>query len=1072
MEQSGLLQLLFGMINKHSQTVLNPLQIVELKKIYNAIGISQTVKTKEEVTQQISTFLLKQLLAPPIQQSSNNLLHNPISFKEGFPLINIDKDIFKNNYIKKIVDLYNNNIQMLPHQMLGMSLPPQINFNNQLPKKQIQNIYSMLPQLQQQLQQHQFQEPTCYCGLSVNSNQDDVVRCTNPQCNRILHSFCMKIKNIKEYGAIFECPDCTLRRSDPLHEVIYTVLQPFVLNNDRSNFTMDNEQFMLIKNNENIGLEIRCIRLEDNSHEQCWPHTGELILNNSKQRDFKPLAANISLKKRRDEKFFTRDVFLGHNTCLIKYQPKIDSRFNVNKKDNETYFAAIYLVKKLTCDELINKVQKNCRRSFEDSKLNIKEHFKSSSLEIDKLQYGLSDIMDFQLIKTPAKGVHCKHVNCFSLENYIGIWQKNSQRKWTCPICRVKAYDLIVDEYFVEVIRTAKELETTNQEVVINSAGEFMFNINKKKDKDSSPPEGEDSKRELDIDTAIEQEYRKESDERKERIKDNKNMVIILDSDEEIPEHSLLLPPQTQILPQGIKLQNAFFNTGTVACSESNDEQINQINMVLNSIELNSSNNPQKPLTNSSDMIIEKLSELDHNSTFNQVFQQITTDNILSVDSISLNEKLTALTSKTILPNIQMIESNDLSTTGKAIDQVDAILNLANKVKNSASLHNKPESTQHIDFDSLAATSDSIIQGYMNQKDSLNLPLIQKSFNGNKILPSQIHNSIPLLKLQITTNAQQPEQSLQAQHTILDQSSGNIINDSVSNSNIGVKNTQKIQLQQKIVPELISMEEEKKFIQIEKAPSASNTSDNENISDSFNTIKTSIKRKFKELKNSTMNSNPKNLKGHSSKIDILPNINILPEIKRQSGTYNIENIAQVIENSCVTGLQFSEFTYELPSYEDFKSKKIKKTVKQKIFKNLNRNKKLIKLIHKHLEGENKAQNTKIMEVNKNPKPFLSATDVKNIERYTQSHMNYSFPPNVLPHQIYEKLIGTNLPNHQYPFTLHPQFFNYQQMINNNNIKNNNNNNNNFNNIGNPMSNNDIGARLKHKGNETDPICLD
>lgn len=45
-------------------------------------------------------------------------------------------------------------------------------------------------------------------------------------------------------------------------------------------------------------------------YEITWPDAGELIINNNKVLEFKPLVLNSSLKKRKDDKYFTNDLAL------------------------------------------------------------------------------------------------------------------------------------------------------------------------------------------------------------------------------------------------------------------------------------------------------------------------------------------------------------------------------------------------------------------------------------------------------------------------------------------------------------------------------------------------------------------------------------------------------------------------------------------------------------------------------------------------------------------------------------------------------------------------------------------
>lgn len=45
-------------------------------------------------------------------------------------------------------------------------------------------------------------------------------------------------------------------------------------------------------------------------YEITWPDIGELSINNMRVLEFKPLVLNSSLKKRKDEKYYTNDLNL------------------------------------------------------------------------------------------------------------------------------------------------------------------------------------------------------------------------------------------------------------------------------------------------------------------------------------------------------------------------------------------------------------------------------------------------------------------------------------------------------------------------------------------------------------------------------------------------------------------------------------------------------------------------------------------------------------------------------------------------------------------------------------------
>ena len=62
----------------------------------------------------------------------------------------------------------------------------------------------------------------------------------------------------------------------------------------------------LIGEDPNTGIEVRCVMVNGIIHDQTWPDAGELYFNNVKVKSYQPLNANSSLKKRKDEKYFTK----------------------------------------------------------------------------------------------------------------------------------------------------------------------------------------------------------------------------------------------------------------------------------------------------------------------------------------------------------------------------------------------------------------------------------------------------------------------------------------------------------------------------------------------------------------------------------------------------------------------------------------------------------------------------------------------------------------------------------------------------------------------------------------------
>lgn len=488
---------LYQIISKCTQGELQQISLPKVKGAYSSLGLKPGNKRKDELINEVVGFLASILIRQ----------YNGSQLREGFPLFNLNNELFQRDiHIRNLIEACNQQIHIANIQLA------QLNFNtvNQVARtlKPPGPVYR------------------CYCNQTIDPNfiTDPVIKCINAKCGKVLHKYCMKLKTEKEDYPLFECPECVLSKCDPLHEVVRVLIPPYVVDSQRRDFMIDESVYKEIKNHESIGIEVRSIRLEDKSHEQTWPHSGELILNQYKYLEFKPLQQNSSLKKRKDEKFFSREVKCGINHFWLKYTPRSDPR---NPRADETYIAAVYLIRKLSPEELIKKLISENKRSLEECKIRIKQDFESSTIDIDKLVYPLTCVLDMQLLKTPAKGAHCKHSNVFSLENFVAVWQKNNQRKWNCPICKLKSYDIIIDTFWEKILLEAKKMNITNPmlyDVEILKNGEFNF----VKNDDES-----DSDEEAKIET------------KKEEKKENINVIVLDDSDEDEPKEPKEKTPPT-----------------------------------------------------------------------------------------------------------------------------------------------------------------------------------------------------------------------------------------------------------------------------------------------------------------------------------------------------------------------------------------------------------------------------------------------------------------------------------------------------------------------------------------------
>lgn len=119
------------------------------------------------------------------------------------------------------------------------------------------------------------------------------------------------------------------------------------------------------------------------------------------------------------------------------------------------------------------------RMSKEQSQYILKNYLhKNSDSRNEVVIEGLKVDMKCQYFQTkiviPVRSKHCtSHYQPFDLKGFLAIssQSKNGVQKWKCPICRKRAYDLVVDDYLLGEMRVEKNIS----EMIFNKDGELKY---------------------------------------------------------------------------------------------------------------------------------------------------------------------------------------------------------------------------------------------------------------------------------------------------------------------------------------------------------------------------------------------------------------------------------------------------------------------------------------------------------------------------------------------------------------------------------------------------------------------
>ncbi|KAE9522060.1 hypothetical protein AGLY_017546 [Aphis glycines] len=157
----------------------------------------------------------------------------------------------------------------------------------------------------------------------------------------------------------------------------------------------------------------------------------------------------------------------------IKLSPIVANNITINwTPDGKYYVFAVYIVKKITVDTLIKKLQDKGGRSAEETKNYIIKKLTDINQDLATISYRVSLVCPFGKIrmKVPAKSIHCDHLQCFDARTFILMNEK--ALTWMCPTCNKPCLydDIQIENYFLEVV-SSTTLNNLNKEIELLSDG-------------------------------------------------------------------------------------------------------------------------------------------------------------------------------------------------------------------------------------------------------------------------------------------------------------------------------------------------------------------------------------------------------------------------------------------------------------------------------------------------------------------------------------------------------------------------------------------------------------------------
>jgi len=164
-------------------------------------------------------------------------------------------------------------------------------------------------------------------------------------------------------------------------------------------------------------------------------------------------------------------------TQLLKLNPTLANLITLNwLPDEKAYAVALFLVKKLSPDDLINKLLKKESRSKEETRNYIIKKLEDLDPDFATTSFHFSLLcpLSKSRMTLPAKSIQCDHLQCFDAKAFILMNDKKPT--WKCPTCRrpILYEDISIESYFLEIVRSPL-IQAGDEEIELLADGSWTI---------------------------------------------------------------------------------------------------------------------------------------------------------------------------------------------------------------------------------------------------------------------------------------------------------------------------------------------------------------------------------------------------------------------------------------------------------------------------------------------------------------------------------------------------------------------------------------------------------------------
>jgi hypothetical protein len=236
---------------------------------------------------------------------------------------------------------------------------------------------------------------------------------------------------------------------DPFNEVVEpNGLLKYVVGSKSINFSLQLPDLKKWRR-DNMGIEVRMVRLSCTKMHQVWPTSLEFNANGTDIFEVKPPEEG---HKRRDVPLnITSSLKCGRNEIRVRLK-------DTHVKD---FALALVLTRPRGIQDFRVQVS-HCDFESAKNRLRVLLDHQERSKDIMCLtsnKLSLKCPLSIDRVSEPTRGVHCQHLQCFGFEAFVmsNVSMKAFNNRWQCPVCSmvIRPANLCFDDYVANVLVSA-----------------------------------------------------------------------------------------------------------------------------------------------------------------------------------------------------------------------------------------------------------------------------------------------------------------------------------------------------------------------------------------------------------------------------------------------------------------------------------------------------------------------------------------------------------------------------------------------------------------------------------------